>query len=152
DQRVRHHIFYPQRQRCRRVRTAVWPASRILRRHFTETLNCKAVMMNIRKISQQAPRACCKWALCAGFLYMAAFVGAVAGNAQAPQPGAEPPSSATAPAQAPAPATDSRWPQATETAPAPTSSASPTLDPALLPRDLSPWGMFMSADNLVKAV
>ena len=30
--------------------------------------------------------------------------------------------------------------------------ASDTLAAALLPRDLSPWGMFLHADNLVKAV
>jgi biopolymer transport protein ExbB len=83
--------------------------------------------------------------LCASFLCMAAVFFADAGNAQAPQPGAEPPTSAAAPA--PAPATDSRWPQSAESTPAPA-----TLDASLLPRDLSPWGMFLSADNLVKAV
>jgi biopolymer transport protein ExbB len=102
-------------------------------------------MMNGQQISTRAARDSRRRVLCASFLCMAVVVLAEGGNAQAPQPGAEPPSSAAAPA--PAPATDSRWPQATDAAPAPTA-----LDPALLPRDLSPWGMFMSADNLVKAV
>jgi len=36
--------------------------------------------------------------------------------------------------------------------PAPDSAAAPVVGAAALPRDLSPWGMFMSADVVVKAV
>jgi len=39
-----------------------------------------------------------------------------------------------------------------EAAPAPGTQAAPVVQRSDLPRDLSPWGMFMAADSLVKAV
>ena len=80
-------------------------------------------------------------------------------HAQAPQqgtaaPAASVPASAASPgaaapvATAPAPAAgDAAQPQGEAAAPSATDTA-----PGLLPRDLSPWGMFMSADIIVKAV
>ena len=48
---------------------------------------------------------------------------------------------------APNPAPDGLRPQITETSPGAETPASPdTLAAALLPRDLSPWGMFLNAD------
>jgi biopolymer transport protein ExbB len=80
-------------------------------------------------------------------------------HAQAPQqgtaaPAASAPASAASPgaaapvATAPAPAAgDAAQPQKEAAAPSATDTA-----PGQLPRDLSPWGMFMSADIIVKAV
>jgi biopolymer transport protein ExbB len=80
-------------------------------------------------------------------------------HAQAPQqgtaaPAASVPASAASPggaapvATAPAPAAgDTAQPQGEAAAPSATDTA-----PGQLPRDLSPWGMFMSADIIVKAV
>jgi biopolymer transport protein ExbB len=62
----------------------------------------------------------------------------------APAPGPAPPA---APADAAAPSAGSLQPQAGPAVPPPADVA-----PALLPRDLTPWGMFMSADIVVKAV
>jgi biopolymer transport protein ExbB len=63
------------------------------------------------------------------------------------------PQAAPAPA-APAPALNSAAPAVTEPAPVPAATqATNSPDIALkLPRDLSPWGMFMAADVVVKAV
>ncbi len=75
--------------------------------------------------------------------------------AQAPQ--ASPPSAAPLSA----PASTPQVPAATPAAPAPEQSAPPAPQPAAepalpisltLPRDLSPWGMFVATDNVVKAV
>jgi biopolymer transport protein ExbB len=80
-------------------------------------------------------------------------------HAQAPQqrtaaPAASVPASTASPgaaapvATAPAPAAgDAAQPQGEAAAPSATDTA-----PGQLPRDLSPWGMFMSADIIVKAV
>ena len=69
------------------------------------------------------------------------------------QPPASPPAATAGAPPAPAnPGFDaSRLPgtDATQNSQAP---AAPDLPSSLLPRDLSPWGMFMSADKLVKAV
>jgi len=70
-----------------------------------------------------------------------------------------PPAAATAPSTSPpadAPAIDpAQAPVASDPAaqPAPAAAApSPSVATALLPHDLSPWGMFMQADIVVKAV
>jgi biopolymer transport protein ExbB len=60
----------------------------------------------------------------------------------APQAAEQPAPVNAGPASAPAPAPPSTAPQATE----------PTIGGALLPRDLSPMGMFLHADVVVKAV
>jgi biopolymer transport protein ExbB len=93
----------------------------------------------------------CLRALGAGLLCCALLSGVV--HAQAPQQGSTPPA-ASAPASA--------LPSAAapvEASPAPASGAArpqdaPAMDVAsgLLPRDLTPWGMFMAADIIVKAV
>jgi biopolymer transport protein ExbB len=67
--------------------------------------------------------------------------------AQTPPPATEPAANPATPAPSPGSATDSGWPQGGEAAPLPNA-----LPADLLPHDLSAWGMFMSADNLVKAV
>src|SRR5271154_6615673 len=92
-------------------------------------------------------------ALGAGLLCCALLGGLV--HAQAPQQGTAAPA-ASAPASAlpssavpveaaPAPASDAAPPQ---------EAVPPAVDvaPGLLPRDLTPWGMFMAADIIVKAV
>jgi biopolymer transport protein ExbB len=66
-------------------------------------------------------------------------------HAQAPQEGALAPAApASTPSAAPAPGPAAR-PQGEAAAP-------PDVAPGLLPRDLTPWGMFMAADIIVKAV
>jgi biopolymer transport protein ExbB len=60
---------------------------------------------------------------------------------------------ATAAPTAPGPTPDGLRPQIPQPPPSLEMSSSPdTLAAALLPRDLSPWGMFLNADWLVKAV
>ena len=84
-----------------------------------------------------------RW-LATGVLALSLLLPAMA-SAQAPAPAATP--AATAPA--PQPAAQS----ATTAAQAPAPAAAPASDALLkLPRDLSPWGMFMAADIVVKAV
>src|SRR3974377_308516 len=54
-----------------------------------------------------------------------------------------------------APATsvpDAPRPATVDVTPTPPTQPAPDLPSSLLPRDLSPWGMFMNADKLVKAV
>ena len=68
-----------------------------------------------------------------------------------------PASAQTAPPSAPAPAAAAAGPrqaepQAPAVAPANEPASPPTSAAAQLPRDLSPWGMFLSADIVVKAV
>jgi len=79
-----------------------------------------------------------------------------AGNvvyAQAPQPNPAPAVTTGSDLPAPNPVPDSPRPQITNApASAEVPPASDALAAALLPRDLSPWGMFLHADNLVKAV
>ena len=78
-------------------------------------------------------------------------------HAQAPQQGVAGPAPAAAaaaasPGGAPTPAAASQ-PQGEAAAP-PAADTPPAADvaPGLLPRDLTPWGMFMAADIVVKAV
>ncbi len=89
----------------------------------------------------------CALALRAGLISLAILSLGLPGYAQAPQPDIPPAVGAGSPPAGAPPATDTRWPQGTDVPP-----PSETLGAALLPRDLSPWGMFLSADNLVKAV
>src|SRR6266849_5006893 len=68
-----------------------------------------------------------------------------------------PASAQTPPPSAPAPAAAAAGPrqaepQAPAVAPANEPASPPTSAAAQLPRDLSPWGMFLSADIVVKAV
>ena len=79
-----------------------------------------------------------------------------------PVPAEAPQMEIPAPASPPAvPVADSNTaaPEPQPTAPAPatepdtaTHAATPAIDPAHLPRDLSPWAMFMAADLVVKSV
>ena len=102
-----------------------------------------------------------------GVVGLAMMFGAVAGHAQpAPQPSAPPATAAPAvsvaapSAPAPAAAAPSMPPVGAPVVPdeIPTQGArasvppSAEMTPADLPRDLTPWGMFMSADIIVKAV
>jgi biopolymer transport protein ExbB len=92
-------------------------------------------------------------ALRACLICAALLVSGEAARAQSPQPGTSPSVAAGSPSAATNPAPDAPRPQITGAAP--NAEAQPTLDTlasALLPRDLSPWGMFLNADNLVKAV
>jgi biopolymer transport protein ExbB len=68
----------------------------------------------------------------------------------AAQPPAQPAPGVTAPPAAPAPDVGLTAP-APSPAPAPGASTAPAIT-ATLPHDLSPWGMFMAADIVVKAV
>ena len=84
-----------------------------------------------------------RW-LATGVLALSLLLPAMA-SAQAPAPTSAP--AATSPAPQPA------APAVTTAAQAPTPVAAPASDALLkLPRDLSPWGMFMAADIVVKAV
>ncbi len=97
-------------------------------------------------------------ALCVVWMTMAVTPGlALAQSAEAPA--TEAPASGQAPASEQAPATGEPAPVELDGAvdPAVDPLADPLADPfaadsALLPRDLSPWGMFMQADWVVKAV
>ncbi len=89
----------------------------------------------------------CLWRMLGAGLVSCALLSGIA-HAQAPEqgtPAAPPP--ASAPAAPPPAAGDAVQPRDTAAAP-------PAADavPGLLPRDLTPWGMFMSADIIVKAV
>jgi biopolymer transport protein ExbB len=93
-------------------------------------------------------------ALGAGLLCCALIGGAV--HAQAPQQGTAAPAAPAPPSAppaapveaAPAPPADGAAQPQGEAAAAPAAEVAP----GLLPRDLTPWGMFMSADIIVKAV
>ena len=78
---------------------------------------------------------------------------AVTAFAQAPAPVNAPAASqsaATPPVADPAPAApvDAAAPQVTDSA----TAGTPVIASAALPRDLSPWGMFLNADIVVKVV
>src|SRR5216684_7211400 len=82
----------------------------------------------------------------AAAVLLAVIVPCCAASAQTP-----PPPAAPAPAAAPGP--QQSEPQAPAVAPANEPNAAPgTAVAAQLPRDLSPWGMFLSADIVVKVV
>ena len=92
-------------------------------------------------------------ALGAGLLCCALIGGAV--HAQAPQQGTAAVPAAPAASAPPAPAGVAPTPAAGGVAqPQGETAVPPAMDvaPGTLPRDLSPWGMFMSADIVVKAV
>lgn len=75
----------------------------------------------------------------------------VLASAQAPAPTPAEPAEAASQPTAPTPTAQPAAQPATPSAPSP--AAAPAADIALkLPRDLSPWGMFMAADIVVKAV
>ncbi len=88
---------------------------------------------------------------CVAVLFCCVLLGPIA-HAQAQgvgEPAPPAPTSTPAPDSAPSPA-----PPAAEAPPQAQPAVPPPIDiaPALLPRDLTPWGMFMSADIIVKAV
>ena len=103
--------------------------------------------MSRHQISMLGARKLCARVAHAGLICLALLSVGPLAYAQAPDPGVQPAGSANPPPAPLAPATDARGPQITE---APQPSDTPASQ--LLPRDLSPWGMFLSADNLVKAV
>jgi biopolymer transport protein ExbB len=77
---------------------------------------------------------------------VAAVTLATTAMAQAPAPSSPPVAAAPAERSVPAPGTDAQ--------PAPEASPAPSVSiaAAALPRDLSPWGMFLNADIVVKVV
>ena len=95
-------------------------------------------------------------ALLAVLLTMSALVPpAMAQSATAPAD--QPPAASAAPAPAPPTTTPAATPSvATPNTPAATpaqpQAGEPSIGSALLPHDLSPWGMFLNADIVVKAV
>ena len=93
----------------------------------------------------------CQQALGAGLLCCVMLGGVV--HAQAPQQSGTAPA-ASAPASAPPSAAVPAAPAPASDAARPRQAAPPAMDvaSALLPRDLTPWGMFMAADIVVKAV
>jgi biopolymer transport protein ExbB len=92
-------------------------------------------------------------ALRLAFVCVAIFTAGQSVNAQAPQPNTTPAVTAGPGPATPSPAPEGRRPQITDASPSAEATPSPdTLAAALLPRDLSAWGMFLNADWLVKAV
>jgi biopolymer transport protein ExbB len=125
-------------------------------------------MSEMSMIMSMRLRTPARWNRRAALPLAALLLTASAALAQAPAPAAAPaPTEAAAPA-APAPTTAPAPQGATApvgtAAPAPTTSPAAPVAPAqapvetrskaisLLPQDLSPWGMFMAADIVVKAV
>ena len=86
-------------------------------------------------------------ALSAALFGVAVFLGSTAQGQTPPQPAPVAAPSATVPAPAVAPVPDPAQAGGVTPAPPPAEAA-----PAELPRDLTPLGMFMSADIIVKAV
>jgi biopolymer transport protein ExbB len=82
----------------------------------------------------------------AGLLLVCSLTSAAMAQTAATPAGQQAPSNAEAPSPAIA------APQPTATQPAAPRAAEPTIGGALLPRDLSPLGMFLHADPVVKAV
>src|SRR5581483_11755749 len=90
------------------------------------------------------PRLCMLQPFAVLLMLMATPVVAVGQDTPAPQESAVPP------AASPTPAAPAR-PQVVESAPPPSGgSFLPAIGGGQLPRDLSPWSMFMSADIVVK--
>jgi biopolymer transport protein ExbB len=80
-------------------------------------------------------------------------VALLSGHAQAQTPGAAAPADVAPSASAASPATPSAAVSAAPSEAAPSPSPQVTdIASALLPHDLTPWGMFMAADIVVKAV
>ncbi|WP_236846769.1 MULTISPECIES: tonB-system energizer ExbB [unclassified Bosea (in: a-proteobacteria)] len=77
---------------------------------------------------------------------------APAATAPAGQAAPVAPNTAATPSQAVPVATPGGAPQTSVPATAPSASPAPVAGQATLPHDLSPWGMFMAADIVVKAV
>jgi biopolymer transport protein ExbB len=109
--------------------------------------------MDREQTSTRAARTLCTNVLRVALVCAAIFATGHAVNAQAPQPNPAPAATTGVGPLAPNPAPDGPRRQITD---APANAEAPpspdTLAAALLPRDLSPWGMFLNADNLVKAV
>ena len=109
--------------------------------------------MDRQPTSTRAVRSPCTSALRVALVCAAIFATGHAVNAQTPQPNPAPAATTGAGPSAPNHAPDGPRRQITD---APANAETPpspdTLAAALLPRDLSPWGMFLNADNLVKAV
>ncbi len=99
------------------------------------------------------PVSSCGRALRAGGVICLAVLAIAAPVSAQPQPSVSPPAAVTATPSAPAnPIPDAPRPPGSDTASSAPAPAAADLASALLPRDLSPWGMFMNADKLVKAV
>jgi biopolymer transport protein ExbB len=95
-------------------------------------------------------------ALRAGALWLALVAGALPSSAQTQVPASPPTATTGSPPAAATPVPDASRPPTPDTT-QPLQPQPPQAQPApdlssLLPRDLSPWGMFLNADNLVKAV
>ena len=103
--------------------------------------------MSVNQNLPAAKSAVARRALAAALLLLAALMQPLAAAAQTPPPApTEAPAAVPAAEPAAAPAET-----AAPTAPAPSMPAAPAAA-ITLPRDLSPWGMFMAADIVVKAV
>jgi biopolymer transport protein ExbB len=102
--------------------------------------------------SARVARTLCIHALRLTLVCAAIFTAGQSVNAQAPQPNTTPAVTAGPSPGAPSPTPDGLRPPITDASPSAQASSSPDALAALLPRDLSPWGMFLNADNLVKAV
>ena len=99
--------------------------------------------------SARVTRTLCIQTLRLALVCAAIFAAGQSANAQAPQPNTTPAVTAGPSPAAPNPAPQDLRPQVTDVSPS--AEAQPAPD-ALLPRDLSAWGMFLNADWLVKAV
>ena len=95
----------------------------------------------------------CHWLFGLAMLFgLVIAFGPIAGHGQpAPEPSATPPA-ASAPAAERPPSAEPADPNAASSMPVPAPSQSAETIPSELPRDLTPLGMFMSADIIVKAV
>jgi biopolymer transport protein ExbB len=88
---------------------------------------------------------------CVAALFCCTLLGPI--NAHAQAQGADEPAAPASTSTQPATSAPTAAPPATD-APSQQPGVPPPIDiaPALLPRDLTPWGMFMAADVIVKAV
>ena len=102
--------------------------------------------MPIKMLHRPRPVALVLGMVMAVAIAVSAFAQAPASSAPAAPPVASQPA-ASAPA-----AELAQTPAAPSVAPAPDAPATPTIASATLPRDLSPWGMFLNADIVVKIV
>jgi biopolymer transport protein ExbB len=109
-----------------------------------------------RSISPSIRGPFCGWLVGLAMLFgLAIMFGSIAGHGQpAPEPTVPPaaaPAASVATPEVAAPSADRASPGAASSLVAP-SRAADTASAELLPRDLTPFGMFMSADIIVKAV